>query len=298
MTSKYVLTGISMLFVLTALTACGGGGGGGAAPAPPAPSAPAFTTQPTSVTVTAPSTATFTVIATGTPAPTLQWQLSTNGGSSFADIVGATGSSYTTLATVTGDSVKLYRAVATNSAGVVNSNAVTLTVRAIALPKTGQVTCYDAAGVALASCLGTGQDGELQTGVAEPSPRFTVDGTGSCVTDNLTGLMWPANANLAAAIRTWQQALDDANALNLCSFTDWRLPNRKELRSLINYNLANNAATLNTQGFSNVQAGDYWSSSSSAGNPALAWVVLMSDGLVFADGKSTFNYVWPVRAGQ
>ena len=34
MTSKYALTGISMLFVLTALTACGGGGGGGAAPAP------------------------------------------------------------------------------------------------------------------------------------------------------------------------------------------------------------------------------------------------------------------------
>ena len=394
MTSKYVLTGISMLFVLTALTACGGGGGGGAAPAPPAPSAPAFTTQPTSVTATAPNTATFdvaatgtptptlqwqssptvggtfadisgatassyttpatvigdsgkqyravatnsagtvnsnaatltvnqtpafttqptsvtvtapataafNVVATGTPVPTLQWQLSTNGGSSFADIVGATSSSYTTPTTVTGDSVKLYRAVATNSAGVVNSNAVTLTVRAIALPKTGQVTCYDAAGVALLSCLGTGQDGELQTGVAEPAQRFVV-GTGvgttdQCVTDNLTGLMWTRNANLPAAGQTWQQALNYANNLNLCGFSDWRLPNLKELRSLVNHNQANNATALNGLAFNNVQASNYWSSSSFVGSAVNAWIVYMWDGVVPAFPKSGNYYVWPVRAGQ
>jgi hypothetical protein len=55
-------------------------------------------------------------------------------------------------------------------------------------------------------------------------------------------------------------------ALSLCFFGDWRLPNHKELRSLANYNLANNAATLNSLGFSNVQADVYWSSSSYAGN--------------------------------
>jgi len=301
MTSKYVLTGISMLFVLTTLTACGGGGGGGAAPAPPAPN-PAFTTQPTSVTVAAPATAAFNVIATGTPTPTLQWQLSTNGGGTWGDIVGATTSSYTTPATAIGDSGKQYRAVATNSAGTVNSNVATLTVRAIALPKTGQTTCYDAAGVALASCANTGQDGELQTGVAEPVPRFVV-GTGvgttdQCVTDNLTGLMWTRNANLPAATQTWQQALDYANTLSLCGFTDWRLSNRKELRSLMNHNLVNNAATLNTLGFSNVQADYYWSSSSYAASAALAWLVVMVDGVVYANGKTGSGYVWPVRAGQ
>ncbi len=69
MISKYVLAGISMLFVLTALTACSGGGGGDAAPAS---GAPTLTGQPTSVTVTAPNTATFTVAATDGPTPTLQ----------------------------------------------------------------------------------------------------------------------------------------------------------------------------------------------------------------------------------
>ena len=384
MTSKYVLSGISMLLVLTALTACSGGsaGGGGDAAVAPAFSAqpaslavtapatasftatgapvptlqwqmstgggsfaniagatassyttpdtvigdsgkqyravatnstgtvnstaatltvnqtPAFTTQPASVTVTAPATAAFNVAATGTPTPTLQWQLSTNGGGSFADIVGATASSYTTPATVTGDSVKLYRAVATNSVGAVNSNVASLTLRTIALPKTGQTACYDAAGVVLPSCLNTGQDGELQTGVAEPSPRFTVDGTGNCVTDNLTGLMWTRNANLPAALQTWQQALDYANNLSLCGSTDWRLSNPKELRSLVNHNQAFNAVALNGLAFNNVQASNYWSSSSYAGSPANAWIVRMIDGSVFAVIKSNNYYVWPVRAGQ
>lgn len=97
---------------------------------------PAFTTQPASVTVLAPNTATFNTVATGSPTPTLQWQLSTNGGTSFADIVGATGSSYTTPATVTSDSGKQYRVVATNASGVTNSNAASLTVTAAAIAPT------------------------------------------------------------------------------------------------------------------------------------------------------------------
>ena len=169
----------------------------------------------------------------------------------------------------------------------------------VALPKTGQITCSDALGAAIA-CAGTGQDGDLRVGVAEPSPRFTVDGSGNCVTDNLTGLMWTHNANLPAATQTWQQALDYANALSLCGFTDWRLSNRKELRSLINHSLANNATALNTPTgpFTNVQANYYWSSSSYAGSPASAWIVYMGIGVALVDVKSSSYYVWPVRAGQ
>ena len=170
----------------------------------------------------------------------------------------------------------------------------------VALPKTGQTTCSDAAGAAIA-CASTGQDGELQTGVADPSPRFTVLNCAgliatAVVTDNLTGLMWAADPSDTAA--TWANALTTANDLTLCGFTDWRLPNRKELRSLINYSSADNAATLNGLGFGNVQAGNYWSSSSYAGNAADAWIVDMSDGSVFADDKPNSFFVWPVRAGQ
>ena len=66
----------------------------------------------------------------------------------------------------------------------------------IQLPRTGQTKCYDTSGTQI-SCTGTGQDGEIQAGVAWPSPRF-VDNGNETVTDNLTGIMWSKNANLPA----------------------------------------------------------------------------------------------------
>jgi len=52
--------------------------------------------------------------------------------------------------------------------------------------KTGQATCYNAAGEGI-DCAGTGQDGSLRAGVGWPDPRFTDNGDGT-VTDRLTGL--------------------------------------------------------------------------------------------------------------
>ncbi len=141
----------------------------------------------------------------------------------------------------------------------------------------------------------TGDDGDLQKGVTWPDPRFIV--SGDCVTDDLTGLMWVKS--LEVATRTsWQNALDYANGLELCGYTDWRLPNRKELFSLINYGQADTAGWLNTQGFINVQSDWYWSSTTSADATEDAWVVLMWDGRVGYGYKPLDYYVWPVRAGS
>ncbi len=88
-----------------------------------ATAAPVFTTQPTSQTVTAGSSVTFTAAASGSPTPTYQWQ---KGG---VNISGATSASYTIASTVTGDAGS-YAVVATNSVGSVTSNTATLTVNA------------------------------------------------------------------------------------------------------------------------------------------------------------------------
>jgi len=93
-----------------------------------AAAAPAFSTHPADASVVAPDTATFTVVVTGAPAPALQWQLSTDGGTTWNDISGATASSYTTPATGGGDDGNRYRAVATNASGTAASNAAVLTV--------------------------------------------------------------------------------------------------------------------------------------------------------------------------
>jgi hypothetical protein len=109
---------------LTLLLACGGGGGGGTPP-PPA-TAPAISTQPTDQSVQAGATATFTVTATGTAPLSYQWK---KGGTA---ITGATLASYTTPATVVGDSGSSFTVTVTNSAGSVTSSAAVLTVTPVA----------------------------------------------------------------------------------------------------------------------------------------------------------------------
>jgi len=90
----------------------------------PATVAPSFTTQPTSQTVTAGQTATFTVVATGTAPLAYQWQ---NNG---AAISGATAASYTTPATTAADNGSTFTVVVSNSVGNMTSTAATLTVNA------------------------------------------------------------------------------------------------------------------------------------------------------------------------
>ena len=91
----------------------------------PAAIAPAITTQPVNVTVTAGGPASFTVAASGTPAPTFQWK------KDGVNIAGASSTTYTIASTVAGDAGS-YTVVATNSGGNATSAAATLTVNAVA----------------------------------------------------------------------------------------------------------------------------------------------------------------------
>lgn len=95
--------------------------------APPTDVAPAITTQPASQTVLAGASVSFSAAASGTPDPTVQWQVSTNGGTSFSDVAGATSATYGFTSSAS-DNGKQYRAVFTNVAGSATSNAATLTV--------------------------------------------------------------------------------------------------------------------------------------------------------------------------
>ncbi len=92
------------------------------------PAAPAITQQPQGQTATAGTNVTFTVTATGKPAPTYQWYF--NGvklSSSFSS--SATGSTLS-LGSVDSAEAGNYTVAVTNSSGTVTSNAATLTVNA------------------------------------------------------------------------------------------------------------------------------------------------------------------------
>lgn len=94
--------------------------------------APSFTTQPQNVTVRAGQNAQLTVAVSGSPTPTLQWQLSTDSGTSWSDINGATGTTLGITSPSLANNGRQFRAVASNSVNIVNSNAATLTVSAVA----------------------------------------------------------------------------------------------------------------------------------------------------------------------
>jgi len=88
---------------------------------------PAVTTSPSDQTVCPGATAMFSAAASGSPAPIPQWQLSTNGGSTFANIVGATSSPLSFAAGPTQSGYQ-YRVVFTNRAGTTTTAPATLTV--------------------------------------------------------------------------------------------------------------------------------------------------------------------------
>ena len=121
MTRRYAWL-LSCFGIVALLAACGNAGPAADATQPPNPTAPRITTQPANQTVSVGQTAVFSVAATGT-AP-LQYQWRKNGSA----ITGATGSSYTTPATVSADTGSSFTVVVTNAAGSMTSNAATLTV--------------------------------------------------------------------------------------------------------------------------------------------------------------------------
>jgi hypothetical protein len=84
------------------------------------------------------------------------------------------------------------------------------------------------------------------------------------VTDNLTGLMWTKNANIWGTL-TWNTAIDSCEGYSLAGYSDWRLPNRRELESLIDASRSSPALPLGHP-FTGVQSSHYCSSSTDADN--------------------------------
>jgi hypothetical protein len=89
--------------------------------------APAITTNPTNQAVSVGSTVTFTAAASGTPTPSVQWQVSTDGGTTFGNVAGAT-SATLSFAPTPAQNGNRYQAVFTNTLGTATTTAAMLTV--------------------------------------------------------------------------------------------------------------------------------------------------------------------------
>jgi hypothetical protein len=103
----------------------------------------------------------------------------------------------------------------------------------------------------------------------------------------------------------WSTALSYCNSLadgaagltDGSSAGDWRLPNIKELHSLVDFGNASPALPTGHP-FIGVQSDHYWSSTTFPLSFDHAWYVTVHYGYVQLDDKTVTNYVWPVRGGN
>jgi len=165
---------------------------------------------------------------------------------------------------------------------------------AAAVFQTGQRACYDAAGQSI-SCENTRQDGAFRIGRPWPEPRFKAGG--STVYDHLTGLIWSRMAAWKETFLTWPDALAQIEAMNrqhVHGYNDWRMPNIKELESLVDLG-RHSPALPREHPFVNVR-NFYWSSTTSAYETNYAWTLYLQDGAVGVGYKAKAEfYLWPVR---
>ncbi len=120
------------------------------------------------------------------------------------------------------------------------------------------------------------------------------DGT---VTDSNTGLMWQQATSDSQM--TWEQAISWCENLELAGYSDWRLPNIKELASIVDYSTYRPA--INETYFPGTMSSSYWSSTtwSYAFGTSNVWRINFEYGNDAPDSnKSNANYVRAVRGGQ
>lgn len=155
-----------------------------------------------------------------------------------------------------------------------------------AVPKTGQILS-----------LVTGDDGYYQKGVTVSGERFVDNGNGT-VNDSQTGLMWLKDAG-AIGRTEWSNAVEVCESMHFGSYSDWRLPNARELESLVSY--STNSPPVSPDVFDNVkftQDAAYWTSTTFAEDSDQAVECHFDTACQYPQYKTNSRYVWPVRSGN
>ncbi len=117
------------------------------------------------------------------------------------------------------------------------------------------------------------------------------------VIDKVTGLQWQDNTDIAFyPLGDWEEAINFCeNTLNLGGYTDWRMPNRNELLSIVDYGNFN--PSINSV-FVYTPARDFWSSSTYVEYKNRAWYVDFKYGKSYSIEKSDKRHVRCVRGGK
>ena len=146
----------------------------------------------------------------------------------------------------------------------------------------------------------TGDDGYYEAGVNLPvgTNRWTIQADTNLIVDNRTGLMWTRDAHRYSGAEwytNWSSAISNCEALDYGGYTDWRLPNRSELMSLLSMEpTVYNPSLPLGHPFNNTALNPYWTSTTYVGGTS-AYYVHIRYGESAYGAKNTVWRVWPVR---
>lgn len=165
-------------------------------------------------------------------------------------------------------------------------------------------------------------------------PESAVLGAGAsdwaCTRDNVTGLIWEVKTTSGLRSQshsyTWynsdattnggsvgraaggtcatsgrcdtEKFVADVNATGLCGASNWRMPSRQDLVSIVDYGRADPDPTIDTSHFPNTPASFFWSAAAYIGYSDYAWHVGFGHGYAYGYYKNVASQVRLVRAGQ
>jgi len=113
------------------------------------------------------------------------------------------------------------------------------------------------------------------------------------VLDRETGVVWERSPQTFQ--QTWDAARLTCLSKTVVGRKGWRLPSITELTSLIDFSASSFPAFSAGHPFTDIQFGSYWSATTDAFEPAIAWRVNFLDGAVGGGTKTTTRNVWCVR---
>jgi len=147
-----------------------------------------------------------------------------------------------------------------------------------------------------------GDDGYWEKGIAPPSPRF-IDNEDGTITDTFTNLMWTQSAQ-HFGIGTdfqmnWSDGITACNTLVFADYDDWRMPNVREMQSIMDYGYYDPALKPGHP-FTDIPLvfSTYWSSTSHPLVDYDAFHVPLKNATIAHVNKDGLKYIWPVRGGN
>ncbi len=244
---------------------------------------PTVTVQPANQTVVLGQTASFAAAASGNPTPTVQWQVSTNGGTTFTDVGGATATTLSFVPTLSQGGNR-YRAVFTNTGGGSTTNPAILTVnQAPAITSTSSTTFAVASpGTFTVTATGT------------PTPSLTEDGAvpqGVTFVDNHNGTATLSGTPAAGTGGTYPITITAANGVNPSASQTFTLTVNQA--PAVTSQPTNQAVTFG-------QMASFSAAASGFPAPAAKWQVSTNGGNLFTDisGATGPTYSFTPNASQ